>query len=208
MSRSKNSRVTKLNPNLTGAGLDLADFDDSILYNDYLTPGTSVLRGATAPDLAEFRNGIFLPAFAGTGTTVEQGFFTLHFLHDIHPSYTPTFHIHWTHNNASPSGNVKWMIDYTYSHGYSAGTFAAPTTISVTQAAGAQYTHHITDDDDMPVSVSFEPDGQLLCRIYRDPADAADTFGDDAFLIGIDMHYRVGQVATYERNRPFTSAGF
>lgn len=208
MSRSRGSRVTKKNPNLTGSGVDLMDFDDSILYNDYLTSGTAIRVGPNAPDLAEYRDGIFLYGFAGTGAIVEEGMFTLHFLHDIHPDHTPTFHIHWTHNNASPSGDVKWQLDYTYSHGYSAGTYGAPTTLSVTQTAGAQYTHHITDDDAMPVSVDFEPDGMLLCRIYRDPADVADTFADDAFLIGVDMHYRVGQIATYERNRPFNSAGF
>ena len=208
MSRSPHSRVTSKNPNLTGPGLDLMDYDTAILYNDYLVPGLSTSNGASAPDLAEVRDGLYLPAYAGTGVTVEQSFFSIHILHDIHPDFTPTFHVHWTHNQATPTGNVKWMIDYSYANGYGDGAFGTPTTVSTTQAAPAQYVHQITPDDDMPFAASFEPDGQALCRIYRDPADAADTFEADAFLIGVDMHYRMGQIGTYERNRPFTSAGF
>ena len=204
---STKARRTKKNPNLTGPGLDLMDFDTSTLYGDYLTPGTQILRGATAPDIAELRDGLFLPAFDGAATA-EQAFFTVHILHDFKVNSNPTFHVHWTHKEASPSGDVKWNIDYSYSHGYSAGTLPAPTTVSVTQTAGAQYTHHITDDDSMATTGTFEPDGQIICRVYRDPADAADTFAADAYLIGIDLHYEIGQYGTYERNRPFTSGGF
>jgi len=208
MSRSTKARVTKENPNLTGSGVDLMDFDDSTLWNDYLVAGTAVqVRGTGAPGFEELRDGMYLYAFDGA-TATENVYFAIHILHDIHPDYNPTFHVHWTHNNASPSGDVKWNLDYTYSHGYSAGTYAAPTSLSVTQTAGAQYTHHITDDDSMIFTDDFEPDGQILCRLYRDPTDVADTFASDAFLIGIDLHYRMGQIGTFERNRPFTSAGF
>jgi len=172
-------------------------------YSDYLISGTAVARGVSAPDLVELRNGIFLYAFDG-GATVEQAFFTVHLLHDIKPGSTPTFHVHWTHNNGTPSGDVKWQIDYTYAQGYEAGTFGAPVTVSTIQTAGAQYSHHITSDDDMAVSLTgMEPDMLILCRIYRDPTDAADTFADDAFLIQVDMHYQISQIGTPERNRPF-----
>lgn len=200
-------RITTKNPDLSGAGVDLMDFDGSTLYADYLIPGTSVRGGATAPDTAELRDGLYLPAFDGVATA-EQAFFTVHILHDFRRGQQPTFHVHWSHNQASPSGNVKWFIDYSYSHGYEAGTFGAPTTLSVVDAAGVQYAHHITDDDSMTVTADMEPDGQLICRIYRNPADGEDTFAADAFLIGVDMHYQIGQIATFERNRPFKSAGF
>jgi hypothetical protein len=161
-------------------------------------------KGASAPDLAELRDGIFLNAFDGAGVTTEQGFSEIHILHGMKPNTTPTMHIHWTHNNATPTGNVKWFIDYTVAKGYGEGTFAAPTTISTVQAAGVQYTHHITDDDDMPISATnIEPDSVLLIRIYRDPTDSEDTFGDDAFLIHADMHYERDRIGSPQRNRPF-----
>ena len=172
------------------------------VFDDYLTPGIAVRLGASAPGIAELRDGLFLPAFDGAATA-EQGFFTVHILHGIKPASTPTFHIHWTHNQAAPSGDVVWNIDYSYAKGYGAGAFPAPTTLSTTSTAAAQYVHVITDDDDMPVDVSVEPDAVLLCRIYRDPTDVADTFAADAFLVNVDMHYERTRVGTPERNRPF-----
>lgn len=207
MARSATTRVTRKNPNMTGPGFDGMDFDDSVIYQDYLVPGTSVRAGASAPDFGEVRDGLYLYGFNGAATT-EEVHFTVHILHDIHPDCTPTFHVHWTHNQASPSGDVKWQLDYSYADGYGTAAFPAPTTVSVTQTTGSQYVHMITDDDEMEFTSDFEPDGQILCRLYRDPTDAEDTFGSDAFLIGIDMHYRLGQLGTFERNRPFTSAGF
>jgi len=177
-----------------------------ILYNDYLVAGTAVATsGSAVPDFDELRNGLYLYAFAGTGPTVEQAFFTIHILHNISDGSSPTFHVHWTHNNATPSGDVKWQIDYSIARGYGVDAFPAPTTVTSTQTAGAQYIHHITSDDDMTMTfANIEPDCVLIGRIYRDPADGSDTFADDAFLIQVDMHFEMGQVSTIDRNRPFT----
>lgn len=177
------------------------------VFDDYLVPGLFLAKGASAPDLAEFRDGLFLNAFAGTAGVTEQLFFSVHILHGILPNSVPTFHIHWSHNIAVPSGDVKWQIDYTIVKGYGVSQYPAPTTITTTQTAGAQYTHQITDDDDMPVSGEIEPDSVLIGRIYRDPTDSADTFEDDAFLIQADIHYERTRLGTVERNRPFAGFG-
>ena len=178
----------------------------TVVFDDYLTDGLNLAKGAAAPDLAEFRDGLFLNAFAGTGGVTEQAYFSHHILHGMKPGSTPTFHIHWAHNQAGPSGNVKWQLDYSIAKGYGAGSYAAPTTLTATQTALAQYVHNITDDDDMPLAsiTEIEPDTVLIGRIYRDPTDGADTFEADAFLIQIDMHVQIDKIGTLERNRPFT----
>lgn len=179
------------------------------LFNDYLFHGVNLAKGASAPDLATLRTGIMLNAFAGTGAIVEQGFFEIHVQHDFKQGTTPSFHVHWTHNQAVPSGDVKWQIDYSVARGYSKDTIPAVTSLSSTQTARDQYGHQITDDDDMLISVgTLEPDAVILGRIYRNPADPADTFEADASLLFIDVHYEVGQLYSTERNRPFTSGGF
>jgi hypothetical protein len=182
---------------------------DSTVYNDYLVGGLTVTRGNSAPDLVELRDNIELYGFAGTGLTVEQVYFSIHILHDYLLGQRPTLHIHWVHNNASPSGSVKWQVDLTVSKGYSQGIFDTPITYSVVQEAGAQYTHHITDDDSMVLnaaqSAMLEPDSILVGRLYRDPADAEDTFEDDAMLVNMDLHYQIGQVGTLERNATWDS---
>ena len=181
-------------------GLSRTELDT--VFDDYLVPGLFLAKGASAPDLAEFRDGLFLNAFAGSGGVTEQLFFSVHILHGILPKSIPTFHIHWAHNTLAPSGNVKWFIDYSIVKGYGVSQYPAPTTISTTQDADAQFTHQITDDDDMPVIGEIEPDSVLIGRIYRVPAE--DTFSDDAFLIQADIHYERTRLGTVERNRPFT----
>lgn len=178
------------------------------LYQDYLVPGLALGIGVSAPDLAAFRGTLYQRAFAGTGVTVEQGFFTVHILHDIKPGTYPTFHIHCGHNISSgtytaDTAAVKWYIDYSVAQGYKVGTFPAATTLSTTITMGAQYVHHITSDEDMTITEDLEPDMLILGRIYRDPADAADTFGYDCSLFQIDLHYQIGQIGTAERNYPF-----
>lgn len=182
------------------------------IWQDYVVPGLSLRTGTAPPTLAEFRDGLFQYQFAGAGATVEQAFFTLHILHDIHPDYQPTFHVHWSHNIASGSytadtQSAVWQIDYTVAKGYKEGTFAAPTTLTSTQLAGAQYVHHITPDDDMTITETLEPDMLILGRVYRDPAHASDDFAQEAFLLQVDMHYRIGQIGTPTRNRPFSRFG-
>ena len=196
---------------------DLRDFlqtyaDTKMLqsaYGDYLFSGYALRGGSSAPTFKVFRGSIYAYAFQGAGAA-QEAFFAIHLLHDLKAGTDLTFHCHWACNSAVPAGNVKWMIDYTIARGYGVEAFGAPVTLSSTQAVGAQYVHKITPDDNMTVtnSVAVEPDSMILGRVYRDPADAADTSTDDAFLLGIDMHYQLGQVATQERNRPFTSAGF
>jgi hypothetical protein len=173
------------------------------VFDDYLFSGLAIGQGVNAPDLEEFRDALFLFAFAGTGVQEEQGYFTLHILHGLAPGTNPTLHVHWSHNQSSPSGDVKWQVDYTIVPGYQTAAFPAPTTMSVVQTAGAQYTHHITDDDSMTVTDTIEPDSVMIGRIYRDQTDSEDTFEADAFLIHIDMHYERDRVGSISRNRPF-----
>jgi len=185
------------------------------LYEDLKTPAASLGKGSSAPTVKVFVGSIELPAFAPSGPT-EDGQFSVHLPHDFKAGSTPTFHVHWSHTEAAPTGSVVWGVEVTGAKGYNAGGFVAPVAVSTTSAAAAQVDgdppHTITNDDDMPLPAALvailEPDTELLCRVFRDTGDPADDFGFDAFFIEIDLHYEIGQIATEERNRPFPSAGF
>ena len=177
------------------------------VFGDIKTPGLLLRLGASPPGLKVFRGSVYGLAFSGTGV-VEEGHFAIHMPHTYKAGTCPTFHVHWSHKIASPTGNVKWLIDVTAAR-EGVGVYAAPVTISATQDAGAQYSHLTTDDDDMPLTAliaELEPDTVLRCRSYRDPAQ--DTFASDAFMIEVDLHFEKGQEGTIERSRPYTSAGF
>lgn len=184
---------------------------DTAVFNEYLTAGVAIeVGGGSAPDLATFYNNFKTYAFPSNKMT--EGFFQIHIEHDYKNNTDITFHIHWGHNNATPTGNVKWQIEYEVQRGYGVGVFGSTTTVSTTQVAGAQYEHHITDDDDMIIigsnNLELEPDSIIIGRIFRDPLDVEDTFTESVYLLHIDVHYQKSRHGTLERNRPWTAEGF
>jgi hypothetical protein len=154
-----------------------------------------------------FRDGLYLPAFTGVGIQANYVYCAIHIQHDYMPG-TPLYpHVHWSHINAAPSGDVKWNFEYSVSKGHSVGTFGASTTVSKVQTAAAQYTHHIAEvaDGDVIPATNVEADSVVLIRLFRDPSDGADTFADDAYLVAIDLHYKSQMCLTNEKASPFTS---
>ena len=174
-------------------------------WDDYLSPGFSLAsQGASAPALTNLRDNVNLMAYLGTGTQVKQANGSIHILHDYTPGTSIHPHIHWTHNEAAPSGDVKWLFEYTLAKGHAVDAFPATTQVSLIEAAGVQYTHHVTEDLTGITSDSIEPDTLILFSISRDPADVLDTFTGDAFLLQVDLHVQVNNRYTYEKITPFT----
>jgi hypothetical protein len=175
-------------------------------WNDYLSPGLTLPRtGANAPTISTLRGNLQALAFAGN-TGIDETFCSIHILHDYKDGTKIYPHVHWTHNNATPSGDVKWQIEYSVAKGHSGGAFPAATTISLTETAGAQYTHHVieTSEGDAIDATNIEPDTVILFRLFRDADDGADTFADDAFLLYLDIHFESDRILTPEKVNPFT----
>lgn len=175
-------------------------------FNDYLNSGLNLPRiGALAPTLKTYQGNIYQLAFTGV-TTVNETFANIHILHDYKTGTKIYPHIHWSHITGSPSGDVKWNIEYSVSKGHSGGTFPAATTVSVTETAGAQYTHQIAEvsEGDAIDATNLEPDSVIQFRVYRDPGDGADTFANDAFLLYFDCHVESDRILTNEKVSPFT----
>jgi hypothetical protein len=172
-------------------------------YEDILFVPTEAPNGSTGPSLTTFRGNIKLGAFTGTGSTVQELFGALHIPHNYVAGTDIYLHIHWSHIIASPTGNVNWKMDYSIARGFGFEAFPAPTTIDLTQAAGAQYNHHIIESTAI-TGTNIEVDTLVLLRIYRDPADVLDTFANDAYFLRADAHIQVDNRATKEKTRPFT----
>ncbi len=176
-------------------------------WNDFLMPGLTLPRtAANAPAITTFQDNISALAFQNAGNQPRETWSTIHVLHDYRAGTKIFPHIHWSHNNGAPSGDVKWQIEYSVSKGHSGGVFPAATTISLIQTAGAQYTHHLieTSTADAITSAELEPDSVIMFRIFRDSGDGEDTFADDAFLLYFDIHFQSNLTLTNEKVRPFT----
>jgi hypothetical protein len=176
-------------------------------WNDFLMPGLTLPRtAANAPAISTFQGNIDALAFQNAGNQPRETWSSLHVLHDYRDGTKLFPHIHWSHNNATPSGDVKWQIEYSIAKGHSGGAFPAATTVSLIQTAAAQYTHHIVEvsSDDAIPSTEAESDSVIMFRIFRDSGDGEDTFGDDAFLLFFDIHFQSDNMLTNEKVRTFT----
>ena len=176
-------------------------------WNDFLMPGLILPRtAANAPVITTFRGNIEALAFQNGGAQPRETWSSLHVLHNYRTGTKIFPHIHWSHNNATPSGDVKWQIEYSIAKGHSGGTFPAATTISLIQTAGAQYEHMLieTSSGDAIPAAEAEPDSVILFRVFRDSGDGEDTFADDAFLLFLDLHFQTDGMMTNEKVRPFT----
>jgi hypothetical protein len=158
-------------------------------WNDINFPGASLGAGASAPDLeiAFGAGNVLLRTFDGNVTT-EQLYAADEMLHGYVEGTDIHFHIHWMPTTAA-AGNVKWQLQYSW--GNVGAVMPAPTTITVTDAAaGVAWTHQLSS---FPVisGTGKEIGSQFAFRFFRVPNDAADTYGADAALLSIGIHYQI-----------------
>lgn len=173
-------------------------------WDDYIVSGLNVrLRGASDPELRDFRSGMYLYAFSGT-TGANEVYTTVHILHDWKPGTDIYPHVHWGHKIAAPTGDVVWQIDYSIAKGFSQEAFPTPITISAQQTAGTVHYHQIVETSSVIPAASIEVDAVVLMRIYRNSAHGSDTFENDAFLMQVDLHYESDGRRTNEKTSPFT----
>jgi hypothetical protein len=164
---------------------------NATVWDDLMTPGLAMRTNATAPDLITFApatTNLIVYGFNGTGTTVEQTYFSLQFPHSMKVGSTVYPHVHWSPTTTG-SGNVIWGFEYTWAD--IDGTYAAPTTIYSTAkaAGGTAWVHKLSLFDGISGAGITNVSSMMMCRLFRNPAAAGDTYEADAALLQFDVHY-------------------
>lgn len=159
-------------------------------YFDIL-PAHIDFTGAAAPVRTTVTGARTARAFAGSGGTTNKIFVSYHIPHDISFSLTNyEIHLHLEHNNAAPTGNAKFYLDYYVAQ--PDGTYSAIISKNVLftpHATNNYLKNNIVKIESLTDSIaSLIPDGMILLDLYRDPADVADTFTDNVFFTTIDIH--------------------
>lgn len=138
-------------------------------------------------------------------TTEEEVFFDVQLPHTWEAGTELRPHVHWTHLVASPPGttSVVWALEYTWANAVNppGNTFGQTSIVRGTQLveAGSQYKQFITDLTPLD-GTGKRLSSVLLCRLFREPTNVADTFAAGAIALSIDFHYLSntwGSVAEY-----------
>lgn len=206
----------------SGNGIKLEHAAPTFGWHDLL--GEITIKGAggggpsASPDYVVYRGNIYGYRFGTNAPNnhMHEAFNSFHIPHDYAEGTDLYIHVHWsqitvdTGGTAGVPGNAKWYFDLTYAKGHgtpggAADPFVAPITVSVVQQASTtQYGHMIAEvqisnaggTGGLLDSTKIQVDGLLLSRLYRDPADAADTLNQDVFVHYIDVHYQSTGIPT------------
>ena len=119
---------------------------------------------------------------------MEQVFFTIQIPHSYKSGTVLDPHIHWT-PTTNATGVVKWNLEYSWA---SIGdTFTTSVTISNTATAGGTpWVHKYIDLGSITATANniSGVSSMLVCRLYRDPTLASDTYTADAGFLEFDIH--------------------
>lgn len=205
----------------SGTGLKIDNTTPTFGWRDILGQITTKGVGASDPDWVVYRGSVYQYRFSAGH--LHEAWVNYHVPHDYVPGSDLYIHVHWsekivdTGGTAGVPGNAKWYFDITYAdgHGTAGGTsdpFVAPITVSVVQQASTtQYGHMIAEvqftnnggTGGLLNSNTVQVDGLFLVRIYRDPADVADTLNQEPFVHMVDLHYQSNNLATKNKSPNF-----
>lgn len=136
-------------------------------------------------------------------TALKQVMVDFHIDHD-YAIGTPLYpHVHFR-PLTNDAGVVRWGFEYTVSkgHGQTVG-MAASTTVYVNFSVGSNNlgTHYVAEVAalDAIAATYAEPDSVIHVRIFRDAANAADTYPGNVWAWQADLHYQFARLGTLNR---------
>lgn len=164
------------------------------VWQDVNIPAGALSLGASAPDSISILSSGNIQGLGFNGNaTTEEVHGSGEIIHDRKDGTDIHFHVHWMPTNAN-AGNVKWNLEYSWTN--QDGTFSAPTTISIVDAADTTAWKHSIAVFPAIDGSAINVNNAIVFRLYRDPTDGDDTYGGDAALIQVGIHYEVNTMGS------------
>ncbi len=167
-------------------------------WNDLRVEPVVRTTGVKAPTFVAYKTNVYLYDFDNAVLASEKEvYFTVQLPHDWKEGSTIYPHVHWVNRTTGTAGHViKWAMDYTKAK--IGGTFPATSNINGTAIVGGG---DITVADEHMITslTAITMTGDtistvLICRLYRNSSDAADTYAGTAGLLYVDFHYEIDSI--------------
>lgn len=165
---------------------------DATCWDDVYPSSVTVGGGASAPSYTVYNGGnLRAYEFLGTGVIVKELNIGFQFNHSQKTSGTMTIspHAHLYVPDNATGGDIKFGLEYEWSAIGDTGA-SSTTTIygTITRAANAGIAKNIVLEFTDISATGKGISSILMCRLFRDPADAGDTFGASVWLMMADVH--------------------
>lgn len=190
-----------------GAGIFLTG--NNTVYDDLQIPGFAVrTSGSSPPDFAANFAGdasLYSYLFDG-GNTMEEVFFDVQMPHCWKEGSTIYPHVHFsptsTNSSDAVSRTVRFVLEYTWSNVNA--TFGASVEYEMTKAfvPNTSLWAHLIASGAGVAATGKTLSSIMKCRLYRDPANAGDTYPQDVALLSVDFHCEIdslGSVTEYSK---------
>jgi len=164
-----------------------------LYWDDMRVSLARATAGGDPPTWSVFRNGVYAQSFADGA--VNSLMFDVQLPHswagtDLAP------HLHWSPGASTNTGAVRWGLEYTWQN--INGAFPATTTIYIAPTgSGTAYQHQMASFANL-TAAGFGLSSLLLCRLFRDGANGADTFAASAFALSLDFHFQTRQLGSVD----------
>ena len=164
-------------------------------YKDIDIDLSAQSSGGSVPALIAVNGDPYIKAraFAGTGTTVEQLGGSKELIHEMIFGQNMIPHIHWAPVSAA-AGNVKWQLRTMLVNRN--GTYSGGVTTSVVAAAPGVAWHGVRSDFPAISTAGIASGARIMFTLFRDPADAADTYTDLVIAPNFGVHVPVDMLGT------------
>lgn len=176
-------------------GGNLTLLGTATVFDDLMPNAVSVGTGGGVPAFTAYNGNLKAYEFVGAALTKEiHAEFQLPHAYKEGSNIEP--HIHLYVPNDATGGVIKFGCEYTWVN--IDGTEGATATITgtVTIAAGAGNLHKMISFGSI-TGTGKTISSILSCRIYRDPADAADTFGASVWMKAADVHHERDKIGSF-----------
>ena len=156
--------------------------------------------GAKDPSWSAWLSGLYLYDFDNAAAGSEKEiWFNIQMPHGWKEGTSVYPHVHWVNDTAGTAGQVvRWGLEYTVAK--IGATFPAVTTVyATTIVGGGDITvadeHLITSFD--PITMTGNTISTILvCRLFRNSSNAADTYSGTAGLLSIDWHFEIDKIGS------------
>jgi len=166
---------------------------DATVWDDVNFIALGLTPGASAPGTTTLAaTSILVATFAGTGVTVQAAHGGEEIPHGYKEGTDIIPHVHWMPTTAD-AGNVKWYLEYWIRRG--TGTITTGTAPGVGAATGTAWDEVRTDLTAIS-GTNITIGCQCAFRLYRDPADAADTYAAAAAALTVGVHYEIDTIGS------------
>lgn len=167
--------------------------NDANPWSDLRVSSSSVKVGAAInqPTWAQMLDdgagsrGVFTYYFSPTAD--NEVFFSVQMSHEYKEGSDLNPHVHWSPDSTN-TGDVRWVLEYTIVN--VDGTFGNTALVILLDTADGIINKHQATPSGIIDGTGLTLSHMMICRLYRDANDIADTYTGNAGFLEFDIHYQ------------------